>query len=118
MTLFFARGIRHLAGATSALEQVCVGDELSLEREPTNPVNNRAVLMNTRTGERVGWAPDYMLDLLYELHQLNGTWPTITVEHVNDARTPPHLRLLCRLTAPGPAGYQPFSGPDFHSLAT
>lgn len=116
-TLFFARGIRHLDGAAEALEQVAIRDELLLEREPTNPINDRAILMNTRTGERVGWTPDYLLDLLYELRELNDGWPTITVEHINDPRTPSHLRLLCRVNAPWPAGYEPFSGPDFLPLA-
>lgn len=117
-TLFFARGIRHLDGAGEAVEGVAPGDELSLEREPDNPVNERAILLNTRTGRCVGWAPDYLLDLLHELRDLNGSWPTITAEHVNGARTPPHLRLLCRLRASWPAGYEPFSGPDFQPLTS
>lgn len=116
-TLFFARGIRHLAGAAEAVTTLQVGDELVLAPDPANPVNPRAMLLNTRTGDGVGWAPDYLLDLLHELEQLNGVAPTILVEHVNPPSVAPHLRLLCRATAPWPPGYEPFTGPDFQPLA-
>lgn len=116
-TLFFARGIRHLDGAGDAVASLVQGDELTLERDSGNPVNDRAILMNTRTGRCVGWAPDYLLDLIYELRDLNGHWPVITAEHINGAKTPAHLRLLCRLTATWPVGYEPLSGPDFQPLA-
>ncbi len=116
-TLFFARGIRHLAGASEAVDGLTAGDELILVPEPTNEVNQRALLLNTRTGAGVGWAPDYLLDLLHELDQLNGSAPAIAVEHVNPASVAPHMRLLCRANAPWPAGYKPFTGPDFHPLA-
>lgn len=116
-TLFFARGIRHLEGASEAVESLQVGDELVLVPEPTNPVNSRAMLLNTRTGAGVGWTPDYLLDLLHELEDLNSEAPTITVEHVNPASVAPHLRLLCRVAARWPAGYEPFTGPDFQPLA-
>lgn len=116
-TLFFARGIRHLDGASEVVASVAEGDELTLEREPSNPVNDRAVLLNARTDQRVGWAPDYLLDLLYDLRDIHGQWPSITAEHVNGPSTPSHLRLLCRLTAPWPTGYEPFSGSEFQPLA-
>lgn len=115
-TLFFARGIRHLEGASEAVAGLRVGDELILQAERTNPVNSRAMLLNTRTGASVGWAPDYLLDLLHELEHLNGDAPTIVVEHVNPSSVAPHLRLLCRATAPWPVGYAPFTGPDFQPL--
>lgn len=116
-TLFFARGIRHLEGASEAVDGLQVGDELVLRAEPTNPVSSRAMLLNTRTGASVGWAPDYLLDLLHELEHLNGEAPTILVQHVNPSSVAPHLRLLCRATAPWPTGYEPFTGPDFQPLA-
>lgn len=116
-TLFFARGIRHLTDASAAVEGLREGDQLTLEPQRHNDVNPHAMLLNTRTGDSVGWAPDYLLDLLHELEALNGAPPTITVEHVNPPSVAPHLRLLCRATAAWPSGYQPFSGPQFHSLA-
>jgi hypothetical protein len=41
----------------------------------------------------------------------------VVVEHVNDATVPAHMRLLCRLTAPWPDGYVPFSDASFQTLA-
>lgn len=29
------------------------------------------MLLNTRNGAGVGWAPDYLLDLLHEIEELN-----------------------------------------------
>lgn len=58
-TLFFARGIRHLEGASEAVDALLVGDELVLAPEPINPVNPRAMLLNTRTDTSVGWASDF-----------------------------------------------------------
>ena len=117
-TLFFARGIRHREGADRVVDTLAAGDELTLQPQPDNDFNPRAILMNTRTGECVGWAPDYLLDLIHELQDLNGAWPAVTVEHVNNSEVPPHLRLLCRLTSPWPQNYAPFSGPDFQPIAS
>lgn len=116
-TLFFARGIRHIEEAAQAVDALAVGDELQLIEDAGNPVNPRALILSTRTGATVGWAPDYLLDLLHELRDLNGEPARIFVEHVNPSTTPPHLRLLCRMSATWPAGYEPFSGPEFQSLA-
>jgi hypothetical protein len=115
-TLFFARGIRHLAGASAAVEQLSVGDELALVDDPSNQVNPRAMLLSTETGEQVGWTPDYLLDTIYQLRELNEELPRVIVEHVNASTVAPHLRLLCRLTAPWPHGFEPLSGPEFQPL--
>lgn len=117
-TLFFARGIRHLAGASTAVEQLSKGDELTLVEEPDNEVNPRAMLLSTETGDQVGWAPDYLLDTIHQLRELNEQFPQVVVEHVNPAAVAPHLRLLCRLTAPWPQGFEPLSGPEFQPLVS
>lgn len=115
-SLFFVRGIRHVDGAADAVEILRTGDLLAVVEEPDNDVNPRAILLNSKTDERVGWVPDYLVDLMHELREFNGGWPEISVEHVNSAMTPPHLRLLCRLTAPWPRGYEPFSGAKFAAM--
>lgn len=115
-TVFFARGIRHVVDAESVVEQLSVGDELAVERQPENRVNPRALLLNTTTGRRIGWMPDYLLDLYDDLEEMNGDRPTVVVEHINPIHTPAHLRMLCRLTAAWPSGYQPFNGPNFQPL--
>jgi hypothetical protein len=112
-TTFFARAIRHVEGASEAVESLEVGDELRLVAEPDNRVNPFAVILNTRTGACVGYAPDYLLAMIHDLDEANGEPPIVTVEHINPPSTPPHLRMLCRLTATWPLGFEPFSGPGF-----
>lgn len=116
-TVFFLRGIRHLDGAAAAVEHLREGDLLVMEAQPDNEVNPMAILLSTRTGEQVGWVPNYLLDLIGDLEHLNGQAPAITVEHVNPPSVAPHMRVLCRSTAPWPEGLVPFSGPDFQLLA-
>lgn len=116
-TLFFARGIRHLPGASETAATLEVGDALQLEHEEDNPVTSRALLLNTRTHEAVGWVPHYLLDLFADIELINGAGPRVTVAHVNPPSVGPHLRVLCRAEAPWPDQYQPFSGPQFQPLA-
>ncbi len=115
--LFFARGIRHIQGASEAIAALKVGDLLHLEAETENPVNQRALLMNSVTGCTVGYAPDYLLDTIHDLYEADSDALQVVVEHVNPATSAPHMRLLCRLRAPWPVGYEPLSGPDFLVLA-
>jgi hypothetical protein len=115
-TTFFARAIRHVEGASEQVDSLSVGDELRLVSEPDNPANPLAVMLNTRTGERVGYVPDYLLTLIHDLGDENGETPQVAVEHINPDTTPPHLRLLCRLTAAWPDGLQPFGGAEFLPL--
>lgn len=112
-TLFFARGIRHLDGAAEAVSAVEPGDALDLVDDPDNEVNQRAVLMCNRTGQTVGWVPDYLVDMIHQLRDSFEVDVAITAEHVNPETTPPHMRLLCRLRAPWPDGYEPLSAPEF-----
>jgi hypothetical protein len=114
--LFFARGIPHIDGAVEAVDGLHPGDELLLVDEPTNGSNLRAVLLHAQDECPVGYAPDYLVDHIHELRQLNGHDPRVVVEHVNDRTSAPHLRLLCRLSAPWPEGYQPFSDAQFQPL--
>jgi hypothetical protein len=62
------------------------------------------MLINTRTGESVGYAPDYLLDMIHDLLDYSRAGARVAAEHVNPASSAPHMRLLCRLTAPWPAG--------------
>lgn len=117
VTLFFARGLRHLTGACEAVQTLEPGDHLVLRDEPTNQFNPRAILLSSITDEVVGHVPDYLVDTIHQLRDLDATPIDVTVEHVNDSRTAPHMRLLCRLSAPWPDGYEPLSGPDFLPLA-
>ena len=112
-----AAGIRHRDGAAEAVDSVRAGDVLELADEPDNPVNQRAILVSTRTGHRVGWVPDCLLDTIHELTELDAAIQ-VTAEHVNPPTSPPHMRLLCRLRAPWPDGYEPLTGPDYQPIAS
>lgn len=114
--LFFARGVRHVEGASEAIAQLEEGDILQLVAEPSNPVNGQALLLNSRTGRTVGYVPDYLLDTIRDLREEVGPAVRVLVEHVNPATSAPHMRLLCRLEAPCPKGYEPLSSPDFLPL--
>jgi hypothetical protein len=114
--LFFARGIRHVDGAVEAVASLRTGDRLMLVDEPQNEYNSRAVLLRISDGRQVGWIPDYLVEHVHELRQLNGNDPIVVVEHMNDDTVAIHMRLLCRLQAPWPHGYVPFSGPEFQTL--
>lgn len=117
-TLFFARGVRYIDGADAAVAEVAAGDPLDLVDEPDNPVNPRAVLLNSRTGGRVGWVPDYLVTTIHELREYADADVRIVAEHVNGPNAAPHMRLLCRLRAPWPDGYEPLSAPEFQPIAT
>ena len=121
-TVFFARGVRHYDGASRAIEKIRAGDELRLRTQPDNPVDPRALLVNSHNENSahnedvVGWVPNYLLGTIDELHQLDHTDVRVTAEHVNPPTSAPQMRLLCRLTAPWPNGYEPFSGPEFQPI--
>lgn len=114
--LFFLRGVRYLPGAMEAVRDVRCDDPLELVDQPSNLVNRRAVLISTRTGKEIGWVPDCLLDTVHELRE-HGSLVRVVAEHVNPDSAPPHMRVLCRLRAPWPAGYEPLSGPDYQPVA-
>ena len=116
--LFFARGIRHLDGAADAVSEVQPGDVLNLVDDADNEVNPRAMLMSNRTGQTVGWVPNYLVDMIHELRDSFDIDVEITAAHVNPETTPPHMRLLCRLLAPWPEGYEPLSAPEFQPIVS
>ncbi len=117
--LFFARGVRHRDGASDAVAGLQRGDRLALVDEPDNSSNPRAILINTRNDEPVGWMPDYLVDTVHELRSLISEDDIkVTAEHVNPPDVPPYMRLICRLTAPWPENYEPLSGPEFQPIAT
>lgn len=115
-SLFFVRGIRHIPGAAEVVAELAPGDRLRLVDDPGNVFNARAVLLHSNADRTVGYVPDYLVEHVHELRQLNGTDPEVLVEHVNDATAAPHLRVLCRLDAPWPEGYRPFSDARFQPL--
>ena len=92
--------MRHIQGAHSRLASLNEGQELCLRDEPDNCVNARAIFIDVRDGEPVGYVPDWLVEDLHSLRAL-ATDFRVRVERVNpDA--PSNLQLLCRIEAAVP----------------
>jgi hypothetical protein len=111
---FLVHGIRHVAGGE--LPQLATGDRLTLQDEPMNEYNSKAVLVCTEAGRPLGYVPDLLLEYLAVLRS-SAPGIALTVEHVNGVEAPPHLRLLVRLEGHAPVGYRPMSGPLWEAFA-
>jgi hypothetical protein len=94
--LFLASGARHLEGAEERIQALSRGEELTLEPQPDNEVDPRAMLIDTASGGAVGWVPNYLLDDVHKALEA-GIDVRCLVEQANGPETPWHLRLLCRL---------------------
>jgi hypothetical protein len=92
---FFVSGMRHVTPGLALLDDLQKGQELDLRDEPDNPVNERAVLLNTE-GRPVGYVPDWMVNDVHRLRTEGAV--RVYVDKVNpDA--PARLAVLCRLVA-------------------
>ncbi len=111
---FFARGIRHIPGASEAVADLAVGELLTLMEERDNPYNPRALLMHGTSRQPVGYVPNYLVTLLHDLRERCGEEDVILrVAHINPPDVPSHIRLLCELDSCAPDGYEALGGPDF-----
>lgn len=111
VTRFLVHGVRHVAGAEAVILRLRPGDLLTATLDPENSVNPRA--RHLRIGDEViGFVPNY---LLADLDALEGgkARPTFTVERINPPPHPAHHRLLVRLDAPWPEGFEPFQAAPF-----
>jgi hypothetical protein len=100
VVLFLVSGVRHAneddpKSVGELVANLREGQPLDLSDEPDNPYNNRAIRLAT-DGQPVGWIPDHLLDYVHKNRE-GGNHVRVTVEHVNGADTPWHLRLLCNL---------------------
>lgn len=87
------------------------GDELGLCDEPTNQSNPRAIL--TTAGKTapvpLGWIPNLLVE---EVHRIpDRRQATVTVRTVNGPEAGWHLRLLAKLSAAVPDGFEVFTEP-------
>lgn len=114
--MFFARGIRHIEGASENVIRLQPGDDLQLIPDRENPVNPQALLLRSNWGGTLGYVPDYLVNFLNDMVGLCHGDLGIAVEHVNPPDTPGHLRLLCRVETCVLERYEPFSEPSFRPL--
>lgn len=106
---FLAHGVRHRGPeASERITGLPGGRRLSLEPDPANPVNSRAIrIVDDRI--HLGFVPDPLLDYV---HSVIDSGPyDLTVVRANPAETHPHLRLLLRLA--GRCDAFAFDGPDW-----
>lgn len=108
-------GIRHVAGADDAIEQLAPGQPLLVVPDPQNAVDPCAILVRDDACHLIGWIPRYLTTLVRDpLAHLGPGAVQVIVEHVGDRSGPVHLRLLCALRAHWPHDEEfPFSGPEF-----
>lgn len=111
VTRFLLRGVRHVEGAEDKIRELKRGDVLTATLEPTNPKNPRARQLRAG-GEVIGWVPNYLLGDLDALDSAEAG-ATFTVERVNPPPHPNHHRVLVKLDARWPEGFEPFSAAPF-----
>ena len=117
--LFFGHGIRYLSDDDQArLLELEIGDRLFPMHDRQNPADPNAVLL--RTGDPMsfaGYCPRYLADDFLKLLEASAD-PNdveVSIERVNrDA--PPQMQLLCKVQAPWPQGFEPFSGEEFQPI--
>lgn len=113
---FLVRGIRHVPEGTDRARRLNQGAVLTIRREFDNPVNTQALLLEDPAGEPIGYVPDYLTTVVADLKEANGCWPEVLVRRVN-ADAPPPMMVLADMTAEWPAGFRPFSEPEFQPIA-
>lgn len=100
--VFLVHGVRHVPGATDAVDQLKPGQELVLEPEPDNPVDPDAVLV-THDGTRLGWVPNPLLG--YVRAVMSSGDARLTVVRANPRELGHHMRLLVRVEGSLPDGF-------------
>lgn len=88
---FLVHGVRHLSAAEQqSIDLLVPGQRLTLTAEPSNPVNERALLV-TADGSRLGYVPDPLLAFVHSIarHEF-----VLEVQQVNDVQAGLHMRLL------------------------
>jgi len=119
VAFFFAHGLRYLSEKDQ--QRVAIlngGDRLFLMRDVQNVVDSMALLM--RTGDpmsMVGYVPRYYSgEFSTVIDKVGHERVRASVERVN-ADAPSNFRLLCKLVAPWPVGFAPWSQDEFKPLA-
>ena len=93
---FLVSGIRHVDPDGSRVAQLECGVTLQIRAEPDKDWDPRALLLDVRSGEPVGYVPRYLLGYVHKRREERADL-RVTVEQVNGPDVPWHLRLLCRM---------------------
>jgi uncharacterized protein YegP (UPF0339 family) len=114
---FLVHGVRHIAGAQDAINDLSIGDALYVLPEPLNEFDKLAVLLRTGDYRLVGYVPAYLTSLIHgplDAYGLDAV--RVNVEHIGDRSGPSHLRLLCNLAVRWPYDVPPLADSDFQPI--
>ena len=115
---FFSHGLRYVSKRVlERVNHLKKGERLFLAFDMQNEYDSKAMALRTDDPvEFVGYCPRYLApDFLKLLEKNKATDTLVTVVRVNkDA--PLNLRLLCKLVAPWPKDFHPFSDDTFKPL--
>ncbi|HEV2971135.1 MAG TPA: HIRAN domain-containing protein [Pirellulales bacterium] len=115
---FFLHGIRHMsADAQSRVGSLRVGERLRAVPEDTNPSDPQAVAVFTEGDDvQIGYVPRYLAREVRDLFEQCGTmFAELQVERVNPS-APMQQKLLCRMSACWPEGFNPCTGGEFQPI--
>ncbi|WP_417748727.1 HIRAN domain-containing protein [Rosistilla oblonga] len=117
VNFFFVHGIRFQPTAAERISHLHPGDSLTVRREPENPIDPHAIALEAN-GSMLGYTPRYLArDIERLLSQCPAETVRVTVQQVNlDA--PLQQRLLCRMNACWPAGFQPCDTVDYQPISS
>jgi uncharacterized protein YegP (UPF0339 family) len=110
-------GVRHVAGAHDAIDDLRIGDALYVLPDPMNEFDEQAVLLRTGGYRLVGYIPAYFTSLIHRpLNDSGLDAVRVNVAHIGDRSGPSHLRLLCTLAVRWPYDVPPLADSDFQPL--
>ncbi|MCY3831068.1 MAG: hypothetical protein OXF89_18230 [Rhodospirillaceae bacterium] len=117
--MFFGHGIRYLSEDDRArLLTLESGERLFPMHDCQNPADSSAVLL--RTGDPMsftGYCPRYLAEDFLKLLESSTDAKDVEISIVRVNRdAPPQMQLLCKVQAPWPHGFEPFSGEEFQPI--
>lgn len=122
---FFANGINHMPEIShERIKQLQVGERLLLLKDFQNEYDNAALLLRTLGREEkdlflVGYVPRYLLEDAIQIVDWcpdASTQIFVRVERINLPPAPKNFRLLCRMSAPWPQGFEPFQAEKYRPI--
>ena len=121
-THFLVHGLSHMtAESCERASLLQPGESLSLMWDFQNRFDPNALALRTAETYKqdmflVGYCPRFLSGDILKLMDKPGNSPMIVVERVNPPPAPFQFRILCKLRMKWPAGFMPFSGPEYQPL--